>query len=282
MPKQEVFKTILPKNELVARHVAFYYFHKIDSSDFKRTFTYYPNYHIALNIFKGSEINWDEKSRFTTPSNSNCLKSIVTFTTAHSRDVIMRGKIDKIGIIFKPLGLNHFISSSLSSFIPETINFFSDFNLQEEKLLRQIYAEEDTHIKRDDLDNLLALRYKDFEDDIVICGVQLLLEKRGEMGVQELALELGINRKTLLRKFKKHVGCSVKNFCQLIKFRNTLITYKNRKGNIPLTELAYENQYYDQSSFIKHVTSVTGINPRRLFDELNDLEDEKTIWTLKE
>lgn len=282
MNKGEGFNTIRPRDRLLSEHIAYYYFHETYSEDFERTFTYYPNYRVALNVFKNSQIKWDGKKRYTLPSDQAQLNSIVTFTTKTSREVVMKGKINKIGVIFKPLGLNHFINQPISDLLTGTISHFENFNFNEREQLEGVFQKKDFIKKRDVLDQLFRDRYVGFDEKVMVTAVKDVLSKGGEISVQELADDLEISRKTLLRLFNKHICCSVKGFAQLIKFRNALNTYKNQTGDISLTELAYQNQYYDQSSFIKHVNAVTGINPSKLFLELNDFADENTIWTLKD
>jgi len=62
----------------------------------------------------------------------------------------------------------------------------------------------------------------------------------------------------------------------LIKFRNALYQYNNGSK---LTQIAYYNNYYDQSDFIKQYKKLVGLTPKQLFKNISEKGDNKTLWT---
>jgi AraC-like DNA-binding protein len=98
--------------------------------------------------------------------------------------------------------------------------------------------------------------------------------------VEELAAELEISRKTLLRLFNKHQNSSVIDYMKMIQFRRSIELFQNSKDRTKLTELALDTAYYDQSDFIKHFKKLTGFNPKLFFNNLSILGDKGTFWTL--
>lgn len=94
--------------------------------------------------------------------------------------------------------------------------------------------------------------------------------------VKDMASDLNISRKTLLRKFKSYLGVTPSEFITLIKFRNALHLYNT---NSKLTKIAYDSNYYDQSHFIKNYQSLVGKSPKSIFSSLSKLGENNTLWT---
>ena len=108
--------------------------------------------------------------------------------------------------------------------------------------------------------------------------MQLILNSNGSIRVEELSEELGANRKTLLRLFKKHLCCSVEEYKKLVMFRNAL-NYAQKAGeNTTLTDVALYSLYYDQAHYIKHFKSVTGQSPKALLSKLTDLGSHEEVY----
>ncbi len=281
MDRKEQFITIKPKNPLLSSHITYYYFHKTFDGRFKRTFTYYPNYRLALNVFENSDIEWDHSKRYTLPSSTKKHTSILTFSTSKSRDVEMVGYVNKIGIIFEPLGINHFIDLPLKKILNSTIVSFNYFDDYFNEAADKVFQENNTLIKRNILDAFFVEKYRPFQNTLLVEAVQKIIQAKGNIQANDLANDLKIHRRTLLRLFDKHLSLNIQSFLSLVKFRNALALYKKTNGKVNLTQLAYDSQYYDQSSFIKHVRSFTGVTPKKLLSSFYDMGDELTLWTLK-
>ncbi len=88
----------------------------------------------------------------------------------------------------------------------------------------------------------------------------------GKIGISELAKKTAINKRKLERTFITAVGMSPKQLSKIIRLQNT-ISMLNKKQYNSLTELAYENGYYDQAHFIKDFREFTGISPKSFFEE---------------
>lgn len=79
-----------------------------------------------------------------------------------------------------------------------------------------------------------------------------------------MAHEVCLGIKQFERTFSKYVGVNPKKFASIIRFQNVLqIKSKNNKS---MTQLAYNNGYYDQSHFIHDFKSLTGLTPKAFFD----------------
>ena len=90
--------------------------------------------------------------------------------------------------------------------------------------------------------------------------------------------KLKISQKTLNRKFQKQLNCTVKDYFEIAQFRKSFNHFLNQNQSIKLTDLAYKFDYYDQSEFIRQFKKITGINPKKLFQNVENLGEEDIFW----
>ena len=68
-------------------------------------------------------------------------------------------------------------------------------------------------------------------------------------------------RRQLERHFKKQIGISPKQLGKVIRLQTSLQMMVNQKAET-LTDIAYENEYFDQNHFIKDFKEFVGITPK--------------------
>jgi len=276
---KELFTSIKPGNKLLAEHIQYYYFQQTRSKGKTYKVMYYPHYVTALNFYKNADVEWDETGRTIQETNEEKITCLFTCNAKISRTVSMIGQHDKIGIIFNPLGINHFIHTHLHKLSKEVISPFDYFGDSFIRLAGELYDEPDLNKKRALLDSYFLSRYAGFQDVVFKKLIHTIVEANSNLVVDEIAEKLNINRKTLLRTFKKHLCCTPREFKSLLKFRKALHQYQDDQIKPKLTHLAYDNQYYDQSDFIKHCKGLVGLAPKQLFAKLKELGDHGTYWT---
>lgn len=81
-----------------------------------------------------------------------------------------------------------------------------------------------------------------------------------------LCEEYGINQRKLERIFNKYIGVSPKLYSRINRFQK-IINQLEKKKEINLTSLAYENAYYDQTHFIKDFKFFTGTTPTQYLNQ---------------
>ncbi|WP_267739658.1 helix-turn-helix domain-containing protein [Myroides injenensis] len=78
--------------------------------------------------------------------------------------------------------------------------------------------------------------------------------------LQEIQNDMKISERSLERFMKIHIGLTPKMFSRIIRFQKSLDNL--RVGNkISLTEIAYDNEYYDQAHFNKDFKFFVGYTP---------------------
>jgi len=278
----DTFRTIVPNDRNLLKSIAYYYFHESKDENFSKNIIYHPHYLVALNVYNNVKIKWDENGRTYVPIKSDSKEVILTINNKTSKHVRLRGAFNKIGIVFHPLGVNSFIDPPLSEIV--TNNRVSSFDYFGKDFLdtsNLVFNEASLESKGKQLDTFFRTRFKKFEDERIIKAIDIILNTSETPKIQDLANSLSISRKTLLRLFKMHLCFSVEEFKLVVKFRKALQFYEEAITKPTLTQVAIDNQYYDQSDFINHFKSITGFNPKKFFSSINNISNNGTYWTFK-
>lgn len=101
-------------------------------------------------------------------------------------------------------------------------------------------------------------------DRVVRSTVETIITANGKLPVDELSRLTKVNRRQLLRKFSSAIGLSPKQLSRTIRLQAALkMLLIDQFSN--LSELAYENEYYDQAHFIKEFKEFTGSTPKEFY-----------------
>jgi YesN/AraC family two-component response regulator len=77
------------------------------------------------------------------------------------------------------------------------------------------------------------------------------------------------------------MGCSPVEYRRICRFRSSLTNKLNSSQVKNLTEITYEEGYYDQSYFIKEFRKITNHNPKDFFKSTSKVDGDKIIWEIK-
>ncbi len=279
---KELFQSRTPKSSVLQKLIAYYYFHQSGEDSSVQSFIYYPHYRNALSIYKDSELALEnEYTTVTKPKDCGYSFGFAKLIN-HAAKAEIHPPFNKVGVVFQALGLNHFIDGNLSEHLLKPIQLeFNFFKQSMPQILDEVYQAETIENKVDLLDQYFLSIYKGFEEPKMEKAIELLLINDSKYTVKELAQEVDVSRKTLLRLFKKHHNCSAIDYIKLVQFRRAIEIFQNSKDRASLTDLAYDTAYYDQSDFIHHFKKLTGFNPKSFFKDLSNLGNQDTYWTFK-
>lgn len=246
--------------------------------DFHSKFFFYPNYKHALTVYEGSDVSFTEDSSFVVPAAEKSVVALYSVNTEKNFKVELNGVFNKIGVVFNPLGINHFLKHPLSEIWDRDLFKFDYFGSDFTALSKSVFEEQDIDKKTVLLDTFFSEKYCGFDDVVVKKAMTEILNSNGSVRVEELSDELGVNRKTLLRLFKKHLCSSVEEYKKLVMFRNAL-NYSQQMGEeASLTDVALYSLYYDQAHYIKHFKSITKQSPKTLLSKLTKLGSHEVYW----
>ncbi len=97
-------------------------------------------------------------------------------------------------------------------------------------------------------------------------AVDLIEQHSGNIKLTEVAQQLNVSERTLRNQFSANVGCTPKEYLQLVKLRKSV--YDMRFSDHSLTDITYDSNYFDQAHFVNSVKRITGKSPKKLREEL--------------
>jgi AraC-like DNA-binding protein len=168
--------------------------------------------------------------------------------------------IGTILIYFTEIGFTHFASHPANELLNLSLSLDDLFDKYmiievEEKLS---YASTDKD-RITIVEQFLLAQLKDIQTDkLVVEAVKLIYQTNGTIRIKELNERLFISQSPFEKRFRKVVGTSPKKFASIVRF-NTILNNLNETKT--LTEICYENNFFDQSHFIRDFKQFTGETP---------------------
>ncbi len=97
-------------------------------------------------------------------------------------------------------------------------------------------------------------------DGIMQYALSEIIQSKGNISLKELQRELQLSERSFERKFKQYVGISPKLFSRISRFQASLNQLR-RNNYRKLSDIAFENEYADQSHFIRAFKEFAGFSP---------------------
>jgi AraC-like DNA-binding protein len=181
-------------------------------------------------------------------------------------EIAPTGASNIIAARFLPDGFSPFNSMPLPEMENKAVSLDSLFSEDGLHLEKQVLAASTTSERIKIIETFLLnkLSTPEVTDRIAKQSVEILLQLNGQLSIDELAVQLKINRRQLERKFSSAIGLSPKQLAKVIRLQATLKMLEKRQFT-SLTSLAYENGYFDQAHFIKDFKEFTGMSPGQFY-----------------
>lgn len=260
-------------------YIAYYYFHTITKPNQLKRIIYYPNPVSAITIYKNSKVYFGEGYSVAKPDIQTSYDFCYSGVQKHFRVSEMQSPFSKIGIAFKPLGVNTFLKNPLGHLISQNHDFHFNHLIQSmSPVLDKIFTIDDMNEKVRLLDAYFNENQYAFVEERLSAAIKLIDESEQLLAVQDLVEKLDINHKTLQRKFKKHLNCNIKTYIDVVQFRKALNFHLNSEKSESLTALSNTFNYYDQPEFINKFKKISGINPKSLFREIKQYGSQDLFW----
>ncbi|MBC9931030.1 helix-turn-helix transcriptional regulator [Chitinophaga qingshengii] len=109
-------------------------------------------------------------------------------------------------------------------------------------------------------------------DPLVDYAVAQISGSNGNISLRELQEKLQLTERTFERRFKEQVGITPKLFSRICQYQASLHQLKSNDYS-KLSDIAFENDYADQSHFIRSFKEFTGCSPyqfQKLLDEAGE------------
>ena len=163
-------------------------------------------------------------------------------------------------VYFTEIGFTHFASNPANELFNLSLSLDVIFEKSkvsevEEKLAFATTGKQRIKI----IEQFLLSQLKDIQSDkLIIEAVKLIYQSNGTIRIKELNEKLFISQSPFEKRFRKVVGTTPKKFASIVRFNTVLNNLRNTKS---LTEICYENNFFDQAHFIKDFKQFTGATP---------------------
>ena len=117
------------------------------------------------------------------------------------------------------------------------------------------------------LNNYFFKIFNNFDEDSFLMNIYQLTKNHN---LDNFYQQNRLSIRQVQRRVKEFTGITPKDIQRINRFYNTLRSIKMNKGSLDYGNIAVENNFYDQSSFIKEFKFFTGVTPK-IF--LNDSEN---------
>jgi AraC-like DNA-binding protein len=98
-----------------------------------------------------------------------------------------------------------------------------------------------------------------------------IVGRGGQLSVEQLAVDLGLSRRQLERRFLHEVGLGPKLLCRILRFQQVFRAVERATGD--WASLAVECGYYDQAHLIRDFRQFAGKTPVLLFEDFSRLSE---------
>lgn len=254
-----------PVHPILKKYIEGYYFMLKDESQLPIRYLTFPDNYFILSACQNVSIIQEKGWLKIHESSSENL--IIDFVSRCSvpTEILYQQSINEVTVYFKPLGIYHFFEADTSIGLKDKIQD-SDFKEIMDRILKE--SERKTQIQR--LENYWISKFK-LKD--LILAYTIASDFDSELSIEEIATKNRISRQYLNKLSKRYLGKPSSEYRKIQRFRKTLISNKKVKN---LTELSYENLFYDQSHLIKDFKELTKISPKKFFENVDT--EQNNIW----
>lgn len=168
--------------------------------------------------------------------------------------------IGTILVYFTEIGFTHFASHPANELFNLSISLDDIFDKNSITEIEEKLALANTDTQRLKIvEQFLLSHLKDTETDkLIVEAIKLIYQSKGNIRIKELNEKLFISQSPFEKRFRKVVGTTAKKFASIVRFNSVLNNLSKTKT---LTEICYENNFFDQAHFIKDFKQFTGDTP---------------------
>ncbi|MBN2570537.1 MAG: helix-turn-helix domain-containing protein [Ignavibacteriales bacterium] len=183
----------------------------------------------------------------------------------------LNGDVDVMGICFKPYGFFPFLKIPVAEVKNQILGAdevgFKIAKRMSERLKGDSNIANKLAILEDELLSLLdnSNQYLDKFQEVFNS-----LKKEKTSDIRDFCKHNGLNIRQLERFYSKYIGLPPNTYATLNRFHCSLSQLLSTKY-LKLSDLAYDNEYFDQMHFIKDFKRYTGSTPKKFINQENSI-----------
>lgn len=235
-------------------HIKYYV---VSENEVEREYKVFPSTGLVIGFqYEGqlSALNNNTFSKLTSAGITGISDCYKVFKNATATGTVL--------VYFTETGFTHFSSQPANELFNLSLsldNIFEPGKVKEAEERLTFASTDKQRIKI--VEQFLLTQLKHIETDkLIVEAVKLIYESKGSIRIKELNKKLLISQSPFEKRFRKVVGTTPKKFASIIRFNTVLNTINHSKS---LTDICYENNFFDQAHFIKDFKQFTGDTPEQ-------------------
>ncbi|MGF7042120.1 DUF6597 domain-containing transcriptional factor [Mucilaginibacter lappiensis] len=182
-------------------------------------------------------------------------------TTRHA-ELNLTGMFNMLGIYFYPNALKSIFGFNAEELTNSCLDINDLAKRKEHQLSEQLLNTASVH---DQFNILFAYLTQEINHNfrhnhMMEYAMAQILQSKGAVSLREVQKYLQLSERSLERRFKEYIGIPPKLFSRICRFQASLGHLRNNNYN-KLTDVAFENDYADQSHFIRSFKEFAGFSP---------------------
>lgn len=256
------------QNPLLKNYIRFFWEVRIDHMQLNHKLIPQRNINLRFNL--------SETPQYVCLDGSEYLTEDVFFAGIQDHNINanmkLNGKVHLLGVCFLPNGFYPFFQIPVSEFQNQVLGA-REANLKfESSICEQLKGAPNIAARLDILEKelLILLIKTNPSPDKFSELFKALKDKISSQNISQFCKMHNIGTRNLERMFNKYVGVSAITFSKLNRFHtslNQLIINDYSK----LSDIAYENYYFDQTHFIKDFKRFAGNSPKNFVNQNNSI-----------
>lgn len=227
----------------------------VSENDIENKYKVFPSSGLVIGFqYKGqlSSINDTNESKLATAGITGISDTYKIFKNSSNIGTVL--------VYFTEIGFTHFASHPANELFNLSLSLddvFDKNNINEVQEKLGLANTDKQRIKI--VEQFFISQLKDIQTDkLIVEAIKLIYQSKGTIRIKELNEKLSISQSPFEKRFRKIVGTTPKKFSSIVRFNTVLNDLSQSKS---LTEICYENNFFDQAHFIKDFKQFTGDTP---------------------
>lgn len=200
-------------------------------------------------------------------------KLLVYGQTTRATKIIAAGQFRTIGVYFYPDALKTIFGVNADEYTDTCFDLDAVTQKQGIYLLDQLHEINSLDKKIEGLCSYIFSQIRKnhtLENEAMQFALGQIIASNGNIALKDLQDKLFLTERSFERRFKEHVGITPKLFTRIVRFQSSL--QQLRKSDFDkLSDIAFENDYSDQSHFIRVFKEFAGVSPQQYRKNLNEV-----------
>lgn len=271
---------IYPQHAELKKYVRFIYRVCVEDHDYSRNLIVFPNIGAALVINKDVKFSASGYQLFESVEETGTDSVLIQLNRIDPICITERGCQKRVGMVFHPLGINQFMTASpgtlLKTFNPTLVpadDIFPEFTrLSTTRLFESPLSDSASLIEE-----ILLKRFRTLSNGILENALRELSTPGETTKINEISSRVGASPKILDRLFFAHIGLLPSQYRKICQFRKALVD-KLSSPEKTITDVAWDQNYYDLSYMMKAFQQYTGMKISKFFQNVAFTEGRDYIF----